>query len=322
MKRKSIIIIITVCMIAIAAGAAVAFASGRSQSGTSASGSAVTSEATQEVSTPESTMAPTEVPTPEPTAVPTAEPTMEPTEAPTPEPTMGPTEAPTPEPTMAPTEAPTLEPTVAPTPEPTTVPTEAPIPEPTAEPVEEPTPEPTAVPTEESTPEPTAVPTPEPTEAPHVHSYVSKTDAAICDVDGRTYDECSGCGDVCNVSTIPASGHDFSVKSYWNGTGPTCKSHAYYNIYCSKCGAHGGDGTDPALEHTPVEVSRTGEATCRSYCTVRYECAVCGTDLGFEDFLDPDNHNFEECIGQRWNEETMTLETYTVYQCGCGLIKE
>lgn len=310
MKKKSIIIMIAVCMLAIAAGAAVAFAGARSQSDISVSNSAVTPIPTQEAST----AAPTQEPTPELTVAPTEASTVVPTEAPTPEATAVPTEVPTPEPTVSPTATPT----VAPTPEATAVPT----PEPTPEPTPRPTEAPTAAPTEAPTPEPTAVPTPEPTPEPHVHSYVSKSDAATCDTDGRTYEECSGCGEVINVSSIPASGHDFSVKSYWNGHGPTCQGGAYYHIHCSKCDATGGDGTDPALEHTPVEVSRMGEATCRSYCTVRYECAVCGTDLGFEDFLDPDNHNFEECIGQRWNEELLTVETYTVYQCACGLIRE
>ena len=313
MKKKSIIIITTVCIIAMAAVAGVAFASGQSRSDTSFSDSVV-------AATPEATPEPTAVPTPEPTEAPTPEPTMAPTEAPTVEPTAVPSEAPTLEPTVAPTEAPTPEPTMAPTEaptvEPTAEPTEAPTPEPTAAPVEEPEPDP------EPTTAPTPIPTPEPTAAPHVHSYVSKSDAATCDADGRTYDECSGCGDVINVSTIPASGHDFSVKSYWNGSGPTCMSHAYYNIYCSKCGAHGGDGTDPALPHTKIEVSRT-EANCAYSGSIKYECADCGVHLGFETYLEPDAHSWKEYTGQRWNEELLTVETYTVIQCEyCGMVKE
>lgn len=51
------------------------------------------------------------------------------------------------------------------------------------------------------------------------------------------------------VPTPAPCNHNF-VKSYWPSA-PTCNGGGYYNLKCTICGANGGDGTDPALPHTP-----------------------------------------------------------------------
>lgn len=275
-----------------------------------------TPEPTQE-SAPEVTAAPsepTEEPTPEPAAEPTAEPTTAPTEAPTQEPTAAPTAEPTQAPTMAPTEVPTAEPTAVPTEEPTPELTEEPRPEPTEEPTPEPTEEPTPEPTEEPTPEPTEEPTPEPTEEPtpepHVHNYTTQTEEASCEVAGRTYEVCD-CGDVRNETVIPALGHD-QKRAYYHKA--TCTNYGYYTLYCARCEAYLGDGTDPKLPHEWDMGTIIHEGSCVEDRLVRYKCWVCGAPK--EEYIpQPDAHEWEERTYQDWSEELLTVVTKTVIKC-------
>lgn len=130
-----------------------------------------------------------------------------------------------------------------------------------------------------STPAPTAAPTPAPTAAP------------------------------CN--------HNF-VKSYWPSA-PTCNGGGYYNLKCTICGANGGDGTDPALPHTP-ETKVVADATyCNEHGVMVTYCTSCGAELDRVGF-DGTEHEWTTGTYEAWDEDTHTVvEKERTYCSRCGV---
>ncbi len=110
--------------------------------------------------------------------------------------------------------------------------------------------------------------------------------------------------------------HHFE-KYYWPAE-PTCTHGGYYNLHCTICGANGGDGTDPALPHTPVTVIEGNMPTyCDEYVPIKTYCSVCGDILE-----NKASHNGDAYYGtehewvtrtykdyQDWDEETHTFVT-------------
>ena len=130
-----------------------------------------------------------------------------------------------------------------------------------------------------STPAPTAVPTPAPTAAP------------------------------CN--------HNF-VKSYWPSA-PTCNGGGYYNLICTICGANGGDGTDPALPHTPATRVEVDATYCDEHGIVVTYCTSCGNVLGSAGF-DGTEHEWTTGTYEAWDEDTHTVvEKERTYCSRCGV---
>ena len=125
-----------------------------------------------------------------------------------------------------------------------------------------------------STPAPTAVPTPAPTAAP------------------------------CN--------HNF-VKSYWPSA-PTCNGGGYYNLKCTICGANGGDGTDPALPHTPATRVEVDATYCDEHGVRVIYCTSCGNELGRDGF-DGTEHEWVTDTEEEWDEETHTVVEKEVTYC-------
>ena len=132
-----------------------------------------------------------------------------------------------------------------------------------------------------STPAPTAVPTPAPTAAP------------------------------CN--------HNF-VKSYWPSA-PTCSHGGYYNLKCTICGANGGDGTDPALDHTPVTVDDPAATYCDEHGVKVTTCSVCGAELGREGYSGSE-HEWVTGTYEAWDEELEEIVLKENTYCSrCGAQK-
>lgn len=130
-----------------------------------------------------------------------------------------------------------------------------------------------------STPAPTAVSTPAPTAAP------------------------------CN--------HNF-VKSYWPSA-PTCNGGGYYNLICTICGANGGDGTDPALPHTPATRVEVDATYCDEHGIVVTYCTSCGNVLGSAGF-DGTEHEWTTGTYEAWDEDTHTVvEKERTYCSRCGV---
>lgn len=135
----------------------------------------------------------------------------------------------------------------------------------------------TAAPAEKETPAATAkpaAPTPEPTAAP------------------------------CN--------HNF-VKSYWNSE-PTCNGGGYYNLICTICGANGGDGTEPALPHTPATRVEVDATYCDEHGVRVIYCTSCGNELGRDGF-DGTEHEWTTGTYEAWDEDTHTVVEKEVTYC-------
>lgn len=126
-----------------------------------------------------------------------------------------------------------------------------------------------------STPAPTAVPTPAPTAAP------------------------------CN--------HNF-VKSYWPSA-PTCNGGGYYNLICTICGANGGDGTDPALPHTPATRVEVDATYCDEHGVRVTYCTSCGNELGREGFDGTEHEWVTGTSDPIWDWDKQDFVTEEVTYC-------
>lgn len=126
-----------------------------------------------------------------------------------------------------------------------------------------------------STPAPTAVPTPAPTAAP------------------------------CN--------HNF-VKSYWPSA-PTCSHGGYYNLICTICGANGGDGTDPALDHTPATRVEVDATYCDEHGVRVTYCTSCGNELGREGFDGTEHEWVTGTSDPIWDWDKQDFVTEEVTYC-------
>lgn len=71
-------------------------------------------------------------------------------------------------------------------------------------------------------------------EAKHEHTYVEKSVDATCEEAGKTYKECSTCGDVIDVKEIPATGHNEDLKKVLDKE-PTEEAEGLYNFVCPDC---------------------------------------------------------------------------------------
>lgn len=71
-------------------------------------------------------------------------------------------------------------------------------------------------------------------ETEHQHSYVEKTVAPTCTEDGKTYKECSTCGDIIVVKELPATGHSDKVVKLLK-IEPTEEATGLYNYICPNC---------------------------------------------------------------------------------------
>lgn len=126
-----------------------------------------------------------------------------------------------------------------------------------------------------STPAPTAVPTPAPTAAP------------------------------CN--------HNF-VKSYWPSA-PTCSHGGYYNLICTICGANGGDGTDPALDHTPATRVEVDATYCDEHGVRVIYCTSCGNELGRDGFDGTEHEWVTGTSDPIWDWDKQDFVTKEVTYC-------
>lgn len=71
-------------------------------------------------------------------------------------------------------------------------------------------------------------------EAKHEHTYVEKSVDATCEEAGKTYKECSTCGDVIDVKEIPATGHSEDLNKVLDKE-PTEEAEGLYNFVCPDC---------------------------------------------------------------------------------------
>lgn len=147
------------------------------------------------------------------------------------------------------------------------------------------------------------------------HDYVTETKAATCTEAGSTKTYCSICGNVqSEISGDSAIGHNYE-KKYWPNK-PSCTTSGYYNLVCVNCGTNGGDGTDPALEHS-WDGGIVTEATCTSPGSIYYTCIVCGAPKREE--IPITSHTWVEASYEEFNLETLEWETKTGTHCSqCG----
>ena len=118
-------------------------------------------------------------------------------------------------------------------------------------------------------------------------------------------------------ATATPCNHNF-VKSYWPSA-PTCNGGGYYNLICTICGANGGDGTDPALPHTPATRVEVDATYCDEHGVRVIYCTSCGNELGRDGF-DGTEHEWTTGTYEAWDEDTHTVvEKERTYCSRCGV---
>lgn len=150
------------------------------------------------------------------------------------------------------------------------------------------------------------------------HNLVTESKAATCDAAGSTKSYCSSCGYVeSETASGSALGHD-PYKDYWSGE-PTCSSHAYYHLRCSRCGTVTGDGTDPALAHD-LTYTEIFHGNCREETVVVGTCDRCGMEIDRQGYTEPDDHDWEEVEYEEFNWVTGEIEKMKYTRCSrCGV---
>lgn len=145
------------------------------------------------------------------------------------------------------------------------------------------------------------------------HNYVTESTQPTCTEAGKTKTCCSICGSVQSETAGGAPlGHDF-VKSYWPSA-PTCRSGGSYNLTCTRCGADGGSGSDPALPHSPVSREVT-HGDCATQTIVVTECSVCGAELGRDAHFE-DVHDWVTTVSDPiWDEAAEDFVTHEITYC-------
>lgn len=153
------------------------------------------------------------------------------------------------------------------------------------------------------------------------HNYITETAAATCTSAGSTKTYCSICGNVqSETSTGSPTGHNF-VKTYWPSE-PSCTTSGYYNLKCTNCGEYGGDGTDPALAHSPVTREEAHATYCNENGVIVTECGVCGMELGREGYSGTEHEWVTGTSSPVWSDEAGDFVTYETTKCArCGVIQ-
>lgn len=114
------------------------------------------------------------------------------------------------------------------------------------------------------------------------------------------------------VPTPAPCNHNY-VKEYWPSA-PTCNGGGDYNLICTICGANGGDGTDPALPHTPATRVEVDATYCDEHGIVVTYCTSCGNVLGSAGF-DGTEHEWTTGTYEAWDEDTHTVVEKEVTYC-------
>lgn len=150
------------------------------------------------------------------------------------------------------------------------------------------------------------------------HNLVTESKAATCDAAGSTKSYCSSCGYVeSETASGSALGHD-PYKDYWSGE-PTCSSHAYYNMRCSRCGTVIGDGTDPALGHSTV-YTEIAHGNCTDETVLVGTCERCGTEVDRQGHTEPGDHDWQEITDVIYDPVSHSDIEIKVTRCSrCGV---
>ena len=189
-----------------------------------------------------------------------------------------------------------------------------------------PTPKPveTKAPETSATPKPVATATPKVTATPKPATTAESgtTVAANTTSTGKTGTTATAASAASTPAPTPVPtpapcNHNF-VKSYWPSA-PTCNGGGYYNLICTICGANGGDGTDPALPHTPATRVEVDATYCDEHGVRVIYCTSCGNELGRDGF-DGTEHEWTTGTYEAWDEDTHTVvEKERTYCSRCGV---
>lgn len=114
-------------------------------------------------------------------------------------------------------------------------------------------------------------------------------------------------------ATAAPCNHNF-VKSYWPSA-PTCNGGGYYNLICTICGANGGDGTDPALPHTPATRVEVDATYCDEHGVRVIYCTSCGNELGRDGFDGTEHEWVTGTSDPIWDWDKQDFVTKEVTYC-------
>ena len=116
--------------------------------------------------------------------------------------------------------------------------------------------------------------------------------------------------------------HDLQIQ--WFGEEPDCMHGGYKIVLCASCGwvDKTACGEVPALEHAlkAIEIQR---GNCREDTIISYICTVCGNQIKYERYTEPDEHDWVRKETELWDEEQFEFVTQSVECCErCNKVKQ
>ena len=149
----------------------------------------------------------------------------------------------------------------------------------------------------------------------HETTEVRNAREATCTEDGYTGDTyCTVCGAMLEEgASIPALGHDFSVKL--ETVPPTCTQQGYTSYQCSRCDATEHRDFTEATGHQEERRNETAPTCTEDGYTGDVYCAVCGQLLKPGETIPATGHQYTHTV----TEPTCTTGGYTTHTCSvCG----
>lgn len=153
------------------------------------------------------------------------------------------------------------------------------------------------------------------------HSLVTESLPATCTECGQDRVYCNVCGyeqsRTANAN-IPTGHMEYIAELAWLYTEDAgCYDGAYHYVRCATCSVCLREEWNPAVGHDPDYDRPTvvQEGTCTYASIMEYPCKRCGEMVCVTGGMSPNNHDWVDCISQKFNWVTGEFEDFHDQEC-------
>ena len=117
--------------------------------------------------------------------------------------------------------------------------------------------------------------------------------------------------------------HVHKLQIQWYGEEPDCMQGSYRIVSCVECGWIDEEacGSVPALEHIPV-AEEIKHGNCREETIVAYICTRCREEVGYERYIESEEHSWVKKQAEIWDEEKFAFVSSVIECCErCNKVK-